>query len=166
MTEQKLDNLYAYLLLRGDLPSMGRGKSQAHAMHAGNAMTHELWVKPLLAGQTVDERTLAWHAQGKGFGVTISLGKDDQVTKDRIERIVAVARSIGLLADTVRDPTYPYFVDDEIFPLLRADVHTEEPKRVRGGWICCRDEITACWIMGDKAELDVLLARFDLAPND
>lgn len=159
-------SLYAYLLLRTDMPSLGRGKGAAHAMHAGNHMTHELWVRPLLEGRVTDPRVETWHAQGGGFGTTITLGKTGQITLDVIDRVVSAANTLGLLAGAVRDTSYPYIVDDEILPLIRQDVHTRPPKRIRDGWLCCRDEITAAWLMGDKDDLGTLLARFDLASND
>lgn len=159
-------NLYAYLLLRTDLPSLGRGKGAAHGMHAGNHMTHELWVRPLENGEPVDVRTRSWHAQGGGFGTTITLGKAGQITLDVIDRVVSAANTLGLLAGSVRDTSYPYIVDDEILPLIRPELHARPPKRIRDGWLCCRDEVTAAWLMGDKDDLGTLLARFDLAPND
>lgn len=159
-------SLYAYLLLRTDMPSLGRGKGAAHAMHAGNHMTHELWVRPLLEGRVIDPRVETWHAQGGGFGTTITLGREGEVTLDVVHRLVRAAHSLGLLAGKVRDHSYPYVVDTETLPLIRDDVHTLPPRRIRDGWLCCRDEVTAAWLMGDKDELGILLGRFDLAPND
>lgn len=166
ITPDQAANLYAYLLLRTDLPSLGRGKSQAHAMHAGNHMTHELWVSPLERSHPIDARVRAWHAQGGGFGTTITLGNQGQITLDVIERIVAAANKLELFAGAVRDTSYPYIVDNEILPLIRPELHTRPPKQIRDGWLCCRDEVTAAWLMGDKDDLSTLLARFDLAPND
>lgn len=160
------ENLYAYLLMRGDLPSLGRGKTNAHAFHAGNQLTHDLWVVPLLAGKSPDPRVAPWHAQGGGFGTAIALGSPGQITLDVIETVTAAATALGFPAGVVVDTSYPYIVDSEMFALVAEEHHTRAPKRIRDGWLCCRTETTAAWIMGDKDELRVLLARFDLAPND
>lgn len=166
MNSEVAENLYGYLLLRTDLPSLGRGKSQAHALHAGNHMTYSIWVRPLLEGKAVDPRVEAWHDQGGGFGTAITLGKAGQVTKDVLLRIIEAAEPLGFLGGLVEDKTYPYIVDDEIKPLIRETIHTKPPQRIRDGWLCCREEITAGWLLGDKTELQILLSRFDLAPND
>lgn len=160
------DNLYAYLLLRTDMPSLGRGKGAAHAMHAGNDMTYRTMVKPLMAKQEIDPRVIAWHAQGATFGTTIALGSTGEITKDVLLRIVEAAEPLGFPAGLVCDTTYPFFMNAEDAQLVDRNLLTREPKRVKGGWAMCREEITAAWIMGDKDDLTVLLARFDLAPND
>lgn len=166
LTKDQADNLYAYLLLRTDLPSLGRGKSSAHAFHAGNHLTHELWVKPLLRGGSPDPRVKPWHDQGGGFGTAISLGGPGQITGDVLDGVTQAARTLGFLSGVVVDTSYPYIVDNEIKPLIEERHHTRPPKRIRDGWLCCRTETTAGWLLGDKEGLALLLARFDLAPND
>ena len=69
------DPLVAYLLVRTDLPSLGRGKAYAHAMHAGNHLTHDLWVTPLL------------NEEGRGF----------QMLLDRFNTTFYVCRRCDLL---------------------------------------------------------------------
>lgn len=163
---ERPDNLYAYLLLRTDMPSLGRGKGAAHAMHAGNDMTYRTMVRPLMAGQAVDPRVTAWHAQGATFGTTITLGSEGEITKDVLMRIVEAAEPLGFPAGLVCDTSYPFFMNAEDALVVDRALLTREPKRVKGGWLMCREEITAAWIMGDKDDLSILLARFDLAPND
>ena len=162
---QEKGDLRAYLLLRTDLPSLGRGKAAAQAMHCGNHMTCELWVRPLLEGAQVDERVAEWHAQGGGFGTTIALGREDQVTRDAIDDIVSAATALGFLAGAVVDDSYPYAVDVEMMPLIRHEVHTRPPARTRDGWLCCRRETTGCWVLGHRDGVARLLSGFDLAPS-
>lgn len=163
---ERPDNLYAYLLLRTDMPSLGRGKGDAHAMHAGNDMTYRTMVRPLMAGTPVDPRVTAWHAQGATFGTTITLGSTGEITKDVLLSIVEAAEPLGFHAGLVCDTSYPFFMNAEDGQFVDRSILTREPKRVKGGWMLCREEITAAWIMGDKDDLSILLARFDLAPND
>lgn len=155
----------AYLLLRGDLPSLGNGKGRAHAMHAGNAMTWKLVVEPLMGGIAPDPDVMDWHREGEGFGTTISLGGPEEVTGRVLDGIVLTAKACGHHADKVVDKTYPYFVDAEVMPLISQDLHTAAPARVKGGWICHRKEVTGAWLFGTRDQLDTLLARFGLTPD-
>lgn len=157
--------IYAYLLMRTDLPSLGLGKSRAQAMHSGNHLTWELAVKPLKAGLPVPAQVEIWHDQGGGYGTAIALGGNEAVTLQTIQRVVSAAKALGLAAGEIVDETYPYVVDDEIFALLRDEIHTFPPARFPGGWRCCRRETTCAWLLGDKDALNVLLARFSLTPD-
>ncbi len=158
--------LYAYILLRSDMPSMGYGKAIAQAMHAGNHMTHELFVKPLIDGKNPEDMTVQWHQQGGGFGTAISLGGPDEITINVITSIAKAAEDLGFMAGIVIDETYPFYVDNETFGRLNSDLHTSEPVRTRDGWHCTCEEKTALWILGNKTDLQVLLARFNLTPNN
>lgn len=159
-------DLVAYLLLRTDLPSLGRGKAHAHAMHAGNQLTHDFWVKPLLANETPDARVIAWHEQGEGFGTTLAVGGDGQVTILRLRQLIEAAKACGHLAGLVTDKTYPYHVDDEILGIIEEEYHSLPPQRITGGWRCFRREVTAGWVLGRKPEMEILLSQFGLVPND
>lgn len=155
----------AYLLLRSDLPSLGTGKGNAQSMHAGNAMTWALVVEPLMNGQTPDEAVMAWHREGGGFGTAISLGGPGDVTAGVIAGLLHVASACGYMAGEIVDDTYPYIVTDEIMPLIADPIHTAPPRRIKGGWLCCRKETTGIWMFGTKTQLDPILARFDLTPD-
>ena len=155
----------AYLLLRGDLPSLGVGKGRAQSMHAGNAMTWETVVEPMTRGERPDDDIMEWHREGRGFGTAISLGGPGDVTGRVVQGLLDMARQCGRRVGEIVDDTYPYFVDEEIMPLIERSHHTAPPRRVKGGWLCCRRETTGAWLFGTKDELDPLLARFGLTPD-
>ena len=155
----------AYLLLRSDLPSLGIGKGRAQSMHAGNAMTWALVVEPLMSNERPDPDVMEWHQEGRGFGTAVSLGAAGEVTAKVIEGIVKTAQACGSRAGEIVDDTYPYFVDHELMALINPIMHTDAPRPVNGGWLCCRREVTAAWLFGTKEELDPLLSRFNLTPD-
>lgn len=159
-------NTYCYLLVRNDLPSLGRGKALAHAHHAGSHLTWTLAVQPLLDGKDVPEDVLEWHRSGGGFGVCLAVGGSDQITLATLNAVIAAAEKLGHRSGLVVDTSYPHLVDEEVFGLMDTSRFTMEPKRMRGGWMTFRQETTAGWILGDKDALEVLLRRFDLVPND
>lgn len=161
-----MTNLVAYLLVRTDLPSMGRGKAHAHGMHAGNHLTWKYVVEPLQNGLTPDPHVMEWHKQGGGFGTTIALGKDKEMPLAVIDELVGKAWDRDVIADFVVDPTYPYFVDDEIYPLIDESVHTSQAIKTVGGWMCFRKETTMGYIMGDKEKVRDFMSSFNLVPND
>lgn len=156
---------YAYLLMRTDLDSLGMGKSRAQAMHVGNQMTWRLCVEPLVAGRSIGKDVEAWHREGDGFGTAIAIGGPGQVDKAMLEKVVAQVLEMGMSADTVIDETYPYVVSTEIHDLIAPEVHTRPADRIRDGWRCYRREVTAAWIFGDKAKLELVLDRFSLTPD-
>jgi len=166
MNDEQDDPVVCYLLMRTDLPSMGRGKSQAHAMHAGNHLTRRLCVAPLTSGEEIDERVTEWHDQGPDFGTTRSVGGGDGIDLDTLQAVTEAARRCGHLSGLVVDVSYPYQVDDEIPSLLDPQRHTLPPRRGRHGWTCFRKETTAGWVLGRKSELVVVMGRFGLTPND
>lgn len=166
MTEQTKD-LYAYCLVRTDMPSLGAGKAIAHAMHAGNQMTWELVVEPLQAGKDVDPDVLAWHHQANGFGTTIALGKGNELPLSTMKAVVDAVNQMGGKASLVEDPTYPYLVDRELVKLMDSSVHTLDPVPGPPGYmVCFRKEFTTAYIFGDKAMLRVVMGQFGLYPND
>ena len=167
MTPQITENpIVCYLLLRTDLPSLGRGKAYAHAMHAGNQLTHELCVVPLMENEKIDARVQEWHDQGEGFGMTLAVGGNETVNLEVMETLTDAAKKCGYLAGIVLDKSYPYQVDSEMLPLIEAKWHTLPPRQNRSGWTCFRAEHTAAWVLGPKKDLEVLMARFGLTPND
>lgn len=154
---------YLYILMRTDLPSMGLGKSVAQGAHAANQFTEEHVIQPLMKGKEVDALVTAWRtATPDGFGTTISLG----VTGDQMRAVIDVAHKLGLAAETTVDPTFPYLVDKEIFPLIGADVHTEKPVFLRDQVVCFRREESCAYVFGLKSELSILLGQFNLLNND
>lgn len=160
-------DLIGYCLIRTDLPSLGAGKAIAHAMHAGNQLTWRTVVKPLQAKQEVDPDILAWHEMADGFGTAIALGDKNQMDIATVTSVVEAARELGFIADYVVDPTYPYLVDKEIYPLIDAAMHSiPAVPGPPGQMVCFRKETSCAYVFGDKNALKVLLARFGLYPND
>lgn len=158
--------LYAYLLVRTDLPSLGRGKGHAHSMHAGNHMTWRLAVEPLKRGEPIPDVVSTWHMQGGGFGTTIALGTRNQIDLATLTAVVEAARVLGHKADVIVDRTYPYEVDTEIFALIDPSLHTAPADRIATGYRCYRRETTTAWILGEKNALGLILSRFGLVPNE
>lgn len=160
-------DIYAYCLVRTDLPSLGAGKAIAHAMHAGNQLTWREVVEPLKKGKTPAQEVVDWHMMAKGFGTTIALGDKSQLDLATVQAVVAAAKKLGFVADVVVDPTYPYLVDYELVKLIDPKVHTMDPVSGPPGFkVCFREEITTAYVLGDKDQLKVLLRSFGLYPND
>ena len=157
------DNLYLYVLVRTDLPSLGKGKACAHSAHAANLFSYDDFIQPLRKGKEPDASVVAWHEAADGFGTTIALEvRDGQTMRD----VVAAAKSMKFKAGVVTDPTYPYEVDYEIYPLINPEVHTAPAVSTRTGKVCFRKEDSCAYVFGNKSDLSVLLARFGLLSND
>ena len=160
-------DLYAYCLVRTDLPSLGAGKAIAHAMHAGNQMTWREVVAPMAKGEEPNADVMEWHRMAGGFGTTIALGDKNQLDFKTINAVVDAALTLGFVAGKVVDPTYPYLVDKEVVPFMDQSIHTMPPvSGPPGTMVCFRQEMTTAYVFGDKAELGILLGRFGLYPND
>lgn len=157
--------LHAYLLMRTDMPSLGIGKARAQAMYAGNNMTYELYVKPLKAGRRPHDDVETWHAQGAGFGTAIAIGARNEMTLEVLKATIAEAERQGFMSGLIVDDQYPYNVSDEMYRRLDPAIHTRPAQRYQKGWRCFCRETTAGWILGDKAELEELLSRFNLTPH-
>jgi len=157
--------IYAYLLMRTDMSSLGLGKSRAQAMHAGNQLTYQLYARPLEEHKKVDPMVREWHQQGAGFGTAIAIGARNQITLEVLEETINAAQTLGFMAGLVVDEEYPYNASDEMLRRINPDLHTREPVPYKSGWRCFARETTSGWILGDKKKLEVLLARFDLTPH-
>ena len=160
-------DLYAYCLVRTDLPSLGAGKAIAHAMHAGNQMTWREVVMPMSKGEEPNADVMEWHRSAGGFGTTIALGDKNQLDFKTINAVIDAAEKLGFVAGKVVDPTYPYLVDKEVVPFMDIMNHTMPPvPGPNGTMVCFRKEMTTAYVFGDKAELGILLGQFGLYPND
>lgn len=157
-------DLYLYLLVRTDMPSMKFGKGVAQGAHAANQFTDEHIIRPLLTGDTPNAEVMDWRTHANGFGTTITL--DVSSLKD-LSGVIDAANNLGFLANTTVDPSYPYLVDQEVFPLIHSTVHSETPISLPNGQVLCfREEITTGYVFGEKPKLEVLLKRFKLLDND
>lgn len=156
--------LYGLAITKG-MPSMGRGKQAAHAgAHAANKFTHQFYVKPLLDGKQPQDGVAEWHNEADGFGTTVIL---DAGTKNEMIDIVQAAMKAGIIGGIVKDPTYPYIVDDEILALIPPETHTAPPVAIKGGMnVCHRDEYTAGFLFGTKDELRRFVGHLNLLDND
>ena len=162
-----VENIYAYCLVRTDLPSLGPGKAVAHAMHAGNQLTWREVVLPMKEGKPPSPEVVAWHELASGFGTTIALGDKNQIDISTLNQVVDAAKKLGFVADLVVDPTYPYLVDREVYNLIDPSVHTLPAVTAGNGMMCCfRMEVSCGYVLGDKSSLRVLLKSFGLYPND
>jgi peptidyl-tRNA hydrolase len=167
MTENPMtlvkEDAYLYIMMRTDLPSMGLGKSVAQGAHAANQFTEEHVIQPLLKGKEVDSLVTAWRtATPDGFGTTISLG----VAGDQMRSVVHAAQKLKFMAAITVDPTFPYLVDKEIFPLIGPDIHTEKPVFLKDAVVCFRREESCAYVFGLKSQLQILLGQFNLLNND
>ena len=129
--------VYMYILMRTDLASMNPGKAVAQGAHAANAC--------VAAARTSDDKKLrddlaAWEAQTEqSFGVTISLGTDEQ----RMRAAVKMARALGMHAQVCHDPTYP-LIDGQVCHLIPLD--------------------TCAYVFARKTDAEIVLNTFDLMP--
>lgn len=155
---------YLYILtITKDMPSMGRGKSVAHAAHAANLFTYDHYVKTDADNPPLED-VVEWHESANGFGTTIAL---DIGTVAEMEAIIAESKGHECLSGIVVDPTYPYFVDAEIVSLIQPALHTMDPIRMdNGSYLCHRKQATAAYIFGEKEALAPLLSKYNLLPND
>lgn len=152
------------LCVSKDMPSMGRGKSVAHAAHAANKFTYDHYVKKDACTSKPDNDVVSWHEEASGFGTTIAL---DIGTVADMEAIVAEAKGHKCLSGIVVDPTYPYLVDAEIVKLIDPTIHTMDPIRLDNDmYVCHRSQATAAYIFGDKEALAPLLGKYNLLSND
>jgi hypothetical protein len=158
--------LHAYVLIRTDIASLGVGKARAQAMAAGSSMTHELYVKPLLKGEEVNEDVIKWHSQGAGFGTAVAIGARNEITLEVLKKTILAAQKKGFRAGLIVDDFYPYSVSDEVLRKIRPEIHTRPPQMYRkNGWRCYCKETTGGWIFGDKYELEEMLSHFSLTPH-
>ncbi len=158
-----MSDIVLYILIPTDMPSLGRGKAAAHAAHAANLFTYQHYVRPLKRKETVDQALEIWHESADGFGTTIALDVKDRET---MTAIVDHAKITGFKAGVVIDPTYPYFIDTELVPLIDAKIHTMDPIQQGTKTLCFRKEKTCAYVFGDKKELALVLQQFNLLPND
>lgn len=158
-------NLILYALNPVELTSMGKGKFGAQAMHAQALFLKNELIDLLRNGMIPGEDVEAWCAQtDQGFGTTLTIDIPDF---DVMGQVIDAAQRLNISADMVIDPTYPYHIDTEFVRLIEPGRHSLPPIKQKGGKSACfRAQPTVGYIFGDKSELSVLLARFNLVPND
>jgi len=147
------ENLYLYILVRTDLPSMGAGRAAAQASHAANAFIHSY-------GNRAEVKE--WQKQTpQGFGTAIVLGVDFATLKQTCA--AAIGRKFP--CDTVIDPDYVVSVSSEIIPYMNSDdsrIKIEPSPTDSNKYLIHREEITCGYIFGDKEKLLELLGTLPL----
>ena len=153
-----------YILIRTDLPSLKTGKSEAQASHIANRFVFENHIafarKDVM--EPLPENTLVtqWVNECQGFGTAIVLG----ASKEEIHKFTAWDSDMAIddVSAIVFDPTYPYTVDLEIFPLIDEKFHTSEPV-INGNRVhLTRNEMVGGYIFGRKGEVN--MPGFDKLP--
>lgn len=146
------EQLYLYILMRKDLPSMGAGRAAAQASHAANAFWHKY-------GNT--EEAKRWAAETpQGFGTAIVLGVDSFTLAEKLSD----AHELGVACDKVVDPDYVITVPAEVVPyiddkkLSQFEQSPSDPTK----YLFHREEITCAYIFGDKEKLSSLLGGIPL----
>jgi hypothetical protein len=146
--------------MRTDLPSMNAGKAMAQASHASNAFLHDS--KKIKEGGREREdwdqlanRIIEWEEQTEqGFGTVLVMGTTlpeiESFTQDWMSELPSYKNETMFYE--VKDPTYPYFVNSEILPLIEKGVHTMAPVEKDDGYhVCFRNEITCAYFFADKS---------------
>ena len=134
-------SVYAYVLMRNDLASLGSGKAAAHAHHAGTRMTW--WIRR--HGNPAQKSILRqWEDQSEGVGVTIVLECDEETMKWCVLSAQQTLSRQGCSAGVWRDETYPS-TTDRGFMLMPVDV--------------------CGWLLGPKDLLSPILADLPLMNN-
>ena len=147
------ENLYLYILMRNDLPSMGAGRAAAQASHASNAFIHKF-------GDNADVKL--WQAQTpQGFGTAIVLSAN----LFDIGTALIDSNTQGItISDRVTDPDYVITVPAEVIPCIddrRIDKFEPSPTDPTK-YLYHRSEVTCAYIFGDKEKLAPILSKFPL----
>ena len=148
------ENLYLYILMRNDLPSMGCGRAAAQASHASNAFIHKF-------GDNADVKL--WQAQTpQGFGTAIVLSAN---LFDIVETLDECKNSGFDVHDTVVDPDYVVPISSELVQFLNTEdkrIKVEPSATDPNKAFIHRSEITCAYVFGDKEKLAPMLSRFPL----
>ncbi len=137
---KKNSPVYAYVLMRNDLASLGAGKAAAHAHHAGTRMTYHVRKHGTRAQKDVLN---TWEQECEGVGTTIVLSCDEETMKWCVAEIEKL-RDQGCSAGVWRDPTYPS-TTERGFCLMAVDV--------------------CAWVLGSKDDLSPILSDLPLMNN-
>lgn len=113
----KQDEIYAYVLMRNDLKSLGAGKSAAASNHAGTVMSH--WIRHH-GNRAQKQLFTSWESQAQGAGVCIVLSCDEETMKWCVAEIQKL-KDQGCSAGVWHDPTYPS-TTERGFCLMPVDV--------------------------------------------
>ena len=165
-----------YVLVR-PLDSMNPGKAQAHSGHAASAFCKHAWKNQESVGSYKD-----WlHCTPQGFGTQINLAvKNDEQYLNTVQILSSVVYEVSgmpgsrryshanIFCETIKDPTYPYIVTDEIYHIIPDKIHSIPATPLKdGSWRCYREEETAYYVfVGEHNEkiISAIKANTVLAP--
>lgn len=146
-------NLYLYILMRNDLPSMGCGRAAAQASHASNAFIHKFGER---------EDVVEWSNQTpQGFGTAIVLS----ASHSDIAEALNECNDLGIdTIEKVVDPDYVIPISSEIVPFLNQSerITVEQSATDPNKSFIHRSEVTCAYVFGDKERLAPILGRFPL----
>lgn len=148
------ENLYLYILMRTDLPSMGAGRAAAQASHASNAFIHKFGER---------EDVVEWsHQTPQGFGTAIVLS----ASHVEIAEILNECNDLGIdTIEKVVDPDYVIPISSEIVPFLDPDnggIIVEQSATDPNKSFIHRSEVTCAYVFGDKEKLAPILGKLSL----
>ena len=146
------ENLYLYILMRTDLPSMGAGRAAAQASHAANAFIHKYGNKDYVK---------EWQKQTtQGFGTAIVLGVN---LKELYNKYNASYRKF--CSEVIIDPDYVVSISSELVPFLNkldSRIKVEQSTVDSNKYVIHREEVTCGYIFGNKEKLVELLGDLPL----
>lgn len=160
-----------YILLRSyrtDLPSCNTGKVAAQASHASNSFVNKLEENKELANSYICKDITnydlynVWKNETQyGFGTVITLESNKKDIYSVIEKVVNMRYICGF----VRDPSYPYVVDRDVFELIPEEYHTLSPIFTNDGKVVChRSELTCGYVFTytDDSTINEIISNLSL----
>jgi peptidyl-tRNA hydrolase len=97
------DPIYAYVIMRNDLISLGAGKAAAHAHHAASVQGYHIRNH----GNILQKKILSqWENQANGAGTCVTLSADEETMKYMVYQIGELWH-LGCSAGVWHDPSYP-----------------------------------------------------------
>lgn len=156
MTDYRL-----YVIVRTTLQSMNPGKAQAHS---GHAACHFMNRVVMNKKHSLHKQGLEWASQADGFGTQINLKATSDAQIHSALEAVAFSPEYIFTGSYVWDPTYPYWVDKEVYNLLPTSLHTLPAIEGENDMMCFRNDWTAGWFFGTKEDLQPILKDFKLHP--
>ena len=151
------------VLVRSDLPSLNPGKAVAHAAHAANQAVHNLLDlnNPVWGLQHMPDLQAWVNSTPSGFGTTLTL---DARNLSLPLLTAALEGLAGVYAGIIEDEKFPWKTSAELGPLIRNELHTQDPDLSATSWTCYRYAVTCAWAFGDKERMKVVLGQFGLHP--
>lgn len=158
--------LIAYLIVRNDLPSMNPGKMAAQAFHAGNQIAQYCGVSGERPTGQRAELARSYLREGTqqgadGFNTTIGLEANGEQMKALLGKLDAYPYPYN----AVIDPSYPFWMDEELIPFVSGVTITETRNPDTGMVLATRREMTGVWLIGDRDDVSFrcLVADFKRA---